>query len=270
MLEQLFGNRSLARILFFLLINGRAYATQLARHFESPLTPIQNGLIKLEELGILESVMEGKIRTYQFNKSCPCLTELEALLRKSYILMTSSEKKSYYDHVPLKPTINTNRSGNEKKLVLELWNRLSTIKTLSFSAFSHSAKNSDWNVIGIGNVIAEPQNDNRIIFYESGSWKENHGSEFMFTNVFRWSFDRFKNRISLEHLRFGEKNPVFLFDLVKINEDTLASVSSYVCNEDSYLGQVKCTEKAITLNWRIIGPKKNEEIHYLYGDGDSK
>lgn len=266
MLEQLFGNRSIARILFFLLINGRAYAHKLARHFGSPLTPIQQGLAKLEELGILESFMEGKIRTYQFNKSCPFLTELEALLRRTYILMSAAEKKSYYDHEPEKTAAKTKTSGIERKLVLELWSRLPTIKTLKFSAFSHSAKNSDWTVIGNGTVNAELKNDNRILFYESGTWKERHGNEFIFTNVFRWSLDRFKNLITLEHLRFGEKNPVFLFDLAKINDDTLASVSSYVCKEDSYLGQVKCTDKAITLNWRIIGPKKNEEIHYFYGD----
>lgn len=97
MLDRLFGSKSIETILFFLLINGRSYAGKLARHFNSPLTPIQQGLQKLEVLGIAESYWEGKVRYYQLNVECPIMAELEALLRKAYTRLPTSEKKEYYD-----------------------------------------------------------------------------------------------------------------------------------------------------------------------------
>jgi hypothetical protein len=76
--------------------------------------------------------------------------------------------------------------------------------------------------------------------------------------------DRFENLITLEHLRFGKERPVFLFHLAETAENTLESVSSYVCKADTYLGQVRCSDHYIKLNWRITGPSKNEEIDYVY------
>jgi hypothetical protein len=70
--------------------------------------------------------------------------------------------------------------------------------------------------------------------------------------------------ITLEHLRFGIKHPVYLFTLVPQDEKTLESQEPHICKEDSYFGKVRCDNHFIQLNWRVIGPKKNEEIDYLY------
>lgn len=87
---------------------------------------------------------------------------------------------------------------------------------------------------------------------------------FDFSNVFPWSLKAESGVITLEHLRFGAQNPVFLFSLIPVDAHTLESLDSHVCNQDSYFGQVRCDKHFVQFNWRIIGPKKNEEIDYLY------
>lgn len=265
-LAQLFGNKNIEKVLFFLLINGKCYAGKLSKHFKAPLTPIQQALSKLEEIGILESFHEGKIRYFQFNPNCPFLLELEALLRKTYTLLPTLEKKDFYD-----AEMRGNSSGAKSpqsefggSLVINIWNQLTSIKELSFTSTSQGKGGSGWNGVGRGQVQVRQINDNVIIFDENGSWTSREGQEINFTNTFRWSLDRFQSLMTLEHLRFGERNPVFLFHLTQVDHETLQSVSSYICNEDTYLGQLRCVNHSIKLNWRIIGPKKNEEIDYIY------
>jgi hypothetical protein len=263
MLGELFGNKNIEKVLFYLLINGKCYAGKLARHFKSPLTPIQQALIKLEQIGIVESFTEGKIRYYQFNQICPYLEELETLLRKTFTLLSSTEKKEYYD-AEFKPQKVNKKKYHENNLVLNIWNRLPSTGHLSFTSQSQKQGMTDLMGIGKGDVRVRKINDHALIFEEKGTWVSKEHQEFKFTNVFKWIFDPFQNNITLEHLRLGEKNPVFLFRLVQVDEQTLQSISSYVCKEDTYLGQVRCDEHSIKLNWRVIGPKKNDEINYLY------
>lgn len=273
MLDQLFGNKSIETILFFLLINGRGYASKLSRYFNLPLTPIQQGFQKLELLGIVKSYLEGKIRYYQLNPDCSISSELEALLKKAYTNLPEQKKKDFYDpeckqcssDYPI--NLKENRKPylhSEGVLVAKIWEKLSIISKLSFSAVSQSGSHSGWNGVGTGEVLCQKQNDRSIIFIENGSWISKEGQEFTFKNTFRWTFDRFENLITLEHLRFGENKPVFLFNLAQTSEEILESVHSHVCNDDTYLGQVRCLDQFVKLNWRIIGPKKNEAIDYLY------
>ena len=85
-----------------------------------------------------------------------------------------------------------------------------------------------------------------------------------FSNTFRWTLDRSAGMISLEHLRLGPNNPVFLFHLAPTGPHLLASVESHLCEEDVYLAQVAWDIHSIRLSWRVIGPKKNEEMDYHY------
>lgn len=149
-------------------------------------------------------------------------------------------------------------------MVIKVWEKLSTISKLSFSAVSQNRCHTGWNGVGKGEVQCQKQDDHVIIFVENGSWISKEGKEFTFTNTFRWTLDRFQNLVTLEHLRFGELNPVFLFHLAQTGDEILESISSHVCNDDTYLGQVRCLDQFVKLNWRIIGPKKNEEIDYVY------
>lgn len=152
----------------------------------------------------------------------------------------------------------------EKGALLNVWNKLANVNHLTFAANSQGSKNSAWNGIGSGNVEVKQRNSKEIMFYETGSWTSKEGREFSFFNSFRWSLDYFKNWIMLEHLRFGEQNPVLLFHLVPVDKETLESVRPHVCKEDTYLGRVTWSSHFIKLNWRVTGPKKNECIDYMY------
>lgn len=269
MLSSLISNKSAEKILFFLLINGKCYATQLSQRLETPLTPLQHALQKLEEGGILLSHTEGKTRYFAFNPHYPLLHELESLLKKAYTHLPVPQKKLYYSPpFPSRPAKPTNASQANthtgQAAVAALWHKLSQIKTMTFAAKSKSAGGtSGWNGIGKGTVETKLE-DNAIVFHERGSWMSEENKRFDFSNVFRWTLKADNGVIALEHLRFGAQNPVFLFTLVPIDSHTLESLDSHVCNQDSYFGQVRCDKHFIQFNWRIIGPKKNEEIDYLY------
>lgn len=263
MLGDLFGNKNIEKALFYLLINGKCYAGKLARHFKSPLTPFQQALIKLENIGIIESFSEGKIRYYQFNQVCPYLVEVETLLRKAFTLLSSNEKKDYYD-ADFKLKKERVKKSPVNNLVIHIWKKLPSTGSLSFTSHAQSQGSFDLVGTGTGQVKVRKINDHTVIFEEKGTWISKEQQEFKFTNVFKWTFEPIQNVITLEHLRFGEKNPVFLFHLAQVDEHTLQSVSSYVCKEDTYLGQVRCDGSSISLNWRILGPKKNDEINYIY------
>lgn len=95
--------------------------------------------------------------------------------------------------------------------------------------------------------------------------KKERGKESTgFSNVFRWTLDRKAGVISLEHLRRGLDRPVFLFHLAPSGIQSLSSVDSHLCGDDTYFGQIHFDLYAFRLNWRVIGPKKNEEIDYFY------
>jgi len=87
MLHTLFGNRNLERILLFLFVNEKCYASQLQILLEVPLSPLQNALARLEKGGVISSSFEGKSRVYQFAPAYPFLQELESILRKAYTLL---------------------------------------------------------------------------------------------------------------------------------------------------------------------------------------
>lgn len=103
-----------------------------------------------------------------------------------------------------------------------------------------------------------------LIFHEKGVWRNKQGEDLHFSNIFRWTLDRHAGVISLEHLRRGVDHPVFLFHLSPTNQYTLSSVDSHLCESDTYFGELHVDAHSLRLHWRVIGPKKNEEIDYYY------
>ncbi|MBS0622034.1 MAG: hypothetical protein JSR80_03640 [Verrucomicrobia bacterium] len=65
-------------------------------------------------------------------------------------------------------------------------------------------------------------------------------------------------------MRHGPDQPVVLFYLAPTDPHLLASVDSHLCEEDVYLATVPWDPYSIRLNWRVIGPRKNEEMEYCY------
>ncbi len=263
MLEGLCGNKNVARILIFLFVNGKCYGTQLHKFLKTSLTPIQKALLRLEKGGIIISHLEGKTRLYQFNPAFPILHEMEEMLKKTYTLLPAHEKKDYY--VPKEESsIRFAHPQNRIKILSEFWEKLTLVRKLSFNAKTKAKDATGWNGKGAGEVSILKEGTHMLLFNEKGTWNGGGKDQMSFSNIFRWSFDRDAGMISLEHLRRGVNHPVFLFHLVPSGNFSLSSVDSHLCDGDTYFGQVHFDRYGLRLNWRVIGPKKNEEIDYYY------
>lgn len=102
MLESLFGNPVIEKILFFLIANEKCYPSQLKNTFQSPLYSFQRAFARLEKGGIIMSYKEGKTLIYQFNPRYPFLSELKAFLQKAYEFFPEEVKEKYYEPISRK------------------------------------------------------------------------------------------------------------------------------------------------------------------------
>lgn len=260
MLEALFGNKNVQNALLFLFVNGKCYGAQVQKQLKMPLTPIQKAFSRLEKGEIILSFYEGKTRLYQFNPSYPLLVELELLLKRAYSLLTPHEKRRFSYQSTDKPPIEV----NEVQTLLAIWQRLGRVSHLAFHAKTKSVDGGGWNGQGKGEVSVVHEGEQVLIFYEKGSWKDQNGQDIDFSNVYRWTLDVKTKVISLEHLRRGNNHPVFLFHLALDGPNSLSSIDSHLCNGDAYFGKVISDPQSLRLKWRVIGPKKNEEIETYY------
>jgi len=97
MLEKLFGNAVIEKILFYLFVNERCYASNLRAVFDIPLYSIQNALSRLEQGSIIVRHAEGKTQIYQFNPRYPFINELKAFLEKAYAFLPDDHKRKFYE-----------------------------------------------------------------------------------------------------------------------------------------------------------------------------
>lgn len=97
MLEGLFGNPVIEKVLFFILKNEKTYATELSQVFEMPLFSFQTALERLEKGGVLASYREGRTRLYKFNPRYTMLGELTSFLAKAYSFLPEDFQKKYYE-----------------------------------------------------------------------------------------------------------------------------------------------------------------------------
>jgi hypothetical protein len=145
-----------------------------------------------------------------------------------------------------------------------LWQQLGQVRSLSFVA--RSSKPGGWNGKGNGKVVVEQPSPNCLTFAEAGVWRPDCGGNgIRFHNVFRWTL--LGAAIRLEHLRFGEDHPVYLFDIAPM-EGQWRSISPHQCSDDCYSAELTVHGDAIILRWSITGPKKQEEIEYHYHADD--
>lgn len=96
MLEYLFANKNVEKVLIYLALHERAHATELSHAFGTSLDPIQKTLKKLEEGGLLASFLVGRTRIFQWNPRYPFLQEIQALAIKSYQFLPTSIQETYY------------------------------------------------------------------------------------------------------------------------------------------------------------------------------
>ena len=96
MLEPVFGNATVEKILFYLEIYGKGYAAGIAKLFKIPVNGIQQQLKRLEDGGIVVSLMVGRTRLYQFNPRYVFLKELRELIQRAIQFLPEKEIEKYY------------------------------------------------------------------------------------------------------------------------------------------------------------------------------
>jgi hypothetical protein len=99
MLEYLFGNPVIEKVLFYLLVNQKCYPSQLKETFQIPLYSFQRALGRLERGGVIVSHREGKTLIYQFNPRYPFLADLKCFLEKAYSFLPDDIREKYYEPV---------------------------------------------------------------------------------------------------------------------------------------------------------------------------
>ena len=109
MLEYLFSNKNVEKILVYLHLHGKANATELQKSFETALDPIQKTLKKLEAGGLLVSFLEGKTRVFQWNPRYPLLSVIQALAKKAYEYLPEDIRIKYYQLYKRKRPRKTNK-----------------------------------------------------------------------------------------------------------------------------------------------------------------
>lgn len=265
MLETLFSNQNIERILLFLFVNQKGYGKQIQSLLNVSLTPLQHALKKLEDGDVIKSSYVKNKRIYTLNSNHPLASELEMLLKKTYSLLSREEKKRYcYIHRPKLPIDKeTKRDLFRQKELKQFFRRLSKVGTLSLTTQSKKGADSEIKK-GHALVLISSNSSNELIFHEKGSWDLGPMPSLEFTNSFRWTLDSKASLITLEHLRYGVEKPVFLFHLTSNQTKMLESVDPHLCNEDTYLGNAQWDKDKINVNIRVIGPNKNDILSYVY------
>ncbi len=96
MLEYLFANKNVEKVLIYLCLHSKANASELSRAFGTALDPIQKTLKKLETGGLLASFLEGRTRVFSWNPRYPFLKEIQELAQKAYSFLPTAIQETYY------------------------------------------------------------------------------------------------------------------------------------------------------------------------------
>lgn len=138
-----------------------------------------------------------------------------------------------------------------------MWNRLGQVKCFTLHVYRECAQ---WE--GKGDIIVIKESPSVLVFQETGSWVTGSDQIATFHNRLRLKWNRAQETISIEHLRLH--TPVFLVDLVATQDNLMTSMTPHLCGSDTYQAQITWDADAISLNWQVIGQKKNERIEYRY------
>lgn len=256
MLQHLFGSKSAERILLFLWVNERCYASQIQKACGCALTPLQYILRKFELAGILVASLQGRKKLYCLNSDYLVYTELKALLQKGFANLPAEEKKSLFVY---------RNSGNAPSYAQQ------KRRALCLQAFGERLLRTQQMTIrtqdgeeAIGEVKVKEEKPGIFIFTERGRWVKGKQQNMNFHNSLRWSFVFDEGLIRLEHLRHGLDHPIFLSYLTPISSKHLRSIDPHLCQKDCYFGHIEFNSQGIYLTWRVLSDRKNETLHYVY------
>ncbi|CAN5429723.1 hypothetical protein BH10PSE17_BH10PSE17_23630 [soil metagenome] len=144
----------------------------------------------------------------------------------------------------------------------ELLAALRRVGALTFTA--RSAVPTGWNGRGAGSVGIGSPDEGTVVFNESGTWTPTGSTQpIRFNNVFRWTRSG-PFAVRLDHLRFGPEQPVHLFELAVESPSSWVSRADHECVDDRYSARLELQDGAIHVRWSIVGPRKAEDIAYVY------
>lgn len=139
---------------------------------------------------------------------------------------------------------------------------LPRLSRFGFDAHAGAASKTGWNGHGEG-TIDVTQDEDSVRLFESGTFTlAGQPRSVPMRNVYRWDF--FSDRIALLHERRGPEAAVHLFDLIPADDDTLVNAQVHQCAADAYSARLTLTPEGLDLEWRIVGPRKDERIFYRY------
>ena len=141
----------------------------------------------------------------------------------------------------------------------ELWERLGRIRTSRLRV-------EDGGTIreGSGSVTIGRTDPSVIEWAERGNWRDTAGHETAYHDRLRWTLDGSAGVLSLFHLRQGEAHPVHLADLQDAGAGHFRSPLPHRCADDLYIVDVRTSIAAITMAWKVTGPKKAYQIERVY------
>lgn len=96
MLETLFGNRTMEKVLFFLYSHGEGYAQEIRRKLNLPLRSVQLQLQRMEQGGILFCRQRDRTLVYQLNPRYPFYKDLIAIIDKSLLSLPEETRRTLY------------------------------------------------------------------------------------------------------------------------------------------------------------------------------
>ena len=96
MLQALFGNETVEKILLYLTRYTESYASEIAQAFSFNLRRVQLQLDRLEKGGIIVSSLVGRTRVYRFNPRWYFQRELAAILDKALESLSAEERDRYF------------------------------------------------------------------------------------------------------------------------------------------------------------------------------
>ena len=90
MLASVFGSMSAERVMLYLVTREDGYATEIARAFDTDLSPIQKQLDRLEKAELVQMRRVGRIKLYRLNSEHMLYKELKELVKKA-LTITSQQ-----------------------------------------------------------------------------------------------------------------------------------------------------------------------------------
>lgn len=141
-----------------------------------------------------------------------------------------------------------------------LFNKLVKVKRLNFKV---NHPNPSLNMQLNCNLKVTRPDDSSIITEELGDWINNEGQKVVSKNIYKWSVQN-NSILKLEHLRFGEKKPIFLVNFYNKKNYLWKSLKPHICEQDIYNAEIDISPTNIKLIWNINTPKHTYTIVSKY------